>query len=336
VKKLTNNAGFTTGSDKLDLCLLALTIIGLSSVPDLGFLHSFSALGLSAVILAFLVIFMYGLTEFGIEGFSHKILYHLWPKGLHGFSKWFGVCVFGFGVTPIAYNIQESMQHPHQMTQATDVALVSVMCLYVIIGAGVAILYAPENDYDFVGQVLNHLPNTWISTVVLLAMSLTTLMSTPLIMIPCGDLILGKLGYGKNPSRIQSLLVRWSVTVAVTIISALVPDFISVISFVGNSCLSLVSFTFPPLIHIILSMKLHHRRRCPSLPSPLSPSSQHPPPKNPRMDMEAADGTISKPPEMSTSSGAIRNNEMYMDVLMLCIGVFVTVFSTYTSLHHGI
>jgi amino acid permease len=150
-----------------------------SLVPDLGYLSSASALGLTVLLAAFIVIACYGIfgtqspssqqhpedglvasSDTTIESFlwseSPDIL-ALWPRSLSGLSHFFGIVVFGYGVVPLTYNFHESMREPDRLVEATSIALSGVATLYVIMGVGLYALF-PHLTAD----VLHELPETGI------------------------------------------------------------------------------------------------------------------------------------------------------------------------------
>jgi len=311
VEKLTIEANFSTGSFALDLSIIAVTIILLSSFPDLGFLYIFSAMGILAVVASFILIFIHGLNKFGLDGFTGIKWEHLWPKNFKGVANWFGIVVFSFGIAPLTYNFQESMGHPDQMKMATSLALLFVSIFYVIIGNGVVIIYAPESNYNFTGDVFDHLPISWISTFIRLAMALTTITSIPLVLIPCGDLVYGKLGSSEINSILEGrILIRAIVALGCVIASAMIPDFASVVTFVGSFCVSILCFIYPPLVHAFLSMKAN------------------------RIQNNRIPFIEKRPFEDSHVHNFLHNggSEIYLDVVMTFVGIFATIFASYLTI----
>ena len=51
------------------------------------------------------VIAFQGFKENGLSGFSNAEL-NLWPESLAAASSWFGVVVFGYGVSPFVFNFK--------------------------------------------------------------------------------------------------------------------------------------------------------------------------------------------------------------------------------------
>jgi len=280
----------STGSPGGDAVLWTVVVMApLSCVPDMGYLGKFSASGIAAVLATFVVIFWYGLTEHGLEGFTMLAWEDLWPSGgewgLDGMSRWFGVAAFGYGIVPIAYNVQESMAEPSKMLHATRIALFLVYVSYAVIGTGVAIIYRPITGPDgFEGDVLQELPVGWIPTTIRVAMTFVVLVTAPLLVVPCAQLVEGKVGLGADdslrdaeddplsgddestatsslvrfvrvvrrhpkPSRVA---VRYGICLLCAGVSLLMPGFVHVLSFVGAFCVALVGFVFPPLLHLVL------------------------------------------------------------------------------------
>jgi len=247
---------FTTGSAAFDSIWTVLIIAPLSCVPDLSYLSRCSALGIFAIFVTFFVIFCYGVVENGfLAGFREISWTDLWPQGFTGVGNWFGIVAFGFGVTPIAYNIQESMEHPERMPHATKLALLTVCGAYVVISDGVAVLLRPSVPH-FEGDVLHELPESWIPTMIRLAMAFVVLVTVPLLVVPCAELIEGKMGMNAASPLASRLTLRFSLCLVCSGTASCIPGFVHVISFIGAFCMSLTSFVFPPLMHIAL-LKRH-------------------------------------------------------------------------------
>ena len=49
---------------------------------------------------------MLGIKENGFDGFTDISELNLWPDSLSAASSWFGVVVFGFGVSPFVFNLR--------------------------------------------------------------------------------------------------------------------------------------------------------------------------------------------------------------------------------------
>jgi len=235
------------------------TFIGLfSMVPDLGYLAKISAAGLSILLATILIVAFYGI----IDNFDNNnnedvaTTYHynwLPENGFSGISNWFGCVVFSYGVVPLTYNYRESMKNPTKMVDATLTALCSVAMLYIVIGIGLYYLYDNiQND------ILRQLPTSGVIPIVTrVSMIVVVLSSVPLLIVPCAELIEGKIFTTDNKnittgSFCQRALLRLGLCFICAAISTFVPNFVNVLSFVGCCCVAMISFVFPPAFHIRL------------------------------------------------------------------------------------
>ena len=267
----------TSGSDMLDALAIAFIIGPLSIVPDIGYLSRASAMGLFVLFASFAVIAIYGWMEYYETNNAHyqdvasynlqndndnsrnvqsniiasrATLNWLPEHGMDGVSQWFGCVVFGYGIAPLTYNFQESMAEPNQMVRASTAALLIVAGSYVVLGLG---LYALFPDIN--GDVLRTLPSSgWLPVVVRLSMAAVVFVTAPLLILPCGQLVEGKLAHrsvDEIPHSIRAL-VRIGIAIACVSISVLIPGFVSVLSLVGCASVAAMGFVVPPLLYLRL------------------------------------------------------------------------------------
>jgi len=273
----------------------------LSVVPHTGRLAKASAMGLLVLLATFLVIAWYGFLDPTVnsDGIDQGDTWHvltgdasmttipataaqkeltdgsassIWLPidGVAGVSNWFGIVAFGFGVPPLTFNFRQAMEEPQHLVRATWWAMLIVAGSYIAIGA----FWALFPDID--GDVLHELPSIgWIPTLTRLSMVLVVLVTAPLLIVPCGELLEGKLvrlcphnednhedEYRKSPGdwRLKAA-VRWSICLVCAAISTFVPGFVNVLSFVGCCCVAVVGFCVPPLLHLILSLQKANRHQ---------------------------------------------------------------------------
>lgn len=225
--------------------LIVASIMGyLALVPDLGFLSQASAIGLSVLLATFLVIAGYGIVGSKDLPPSVRTTLPVWPDSIGGISRWFGVVVFGFGTVPLTYNFRESMRQPTEMVRASAVAFTLVALLYAIAGIGLLMLYP-----TLTGDVMHELPRTGLLPILTrLAMVFVLVVTAPLIIVPCGELIEGKL------QTRQRAIVRFGVCGVCVMVAVMLPSFVQVLSFVGSACVGMVGFVLPPLLYLKLSI----------------------------------------------------------------------------------
>ena len=241
----------TTGSRKIDIIIPSIIVALLSCSPDVSFLTKFSIFGLMALTLSFSVIMWQGLAENGLSGFQSTL--NLWPRDLSDASSWFGVVVFGYGVVPFILNFRESMTIPNNVGLATKVGLVLVFLAYVVMSNFVRILFSPTHTFN--GDVLQALPkSSWIALTVRLLMTFVISVTAPLIVVPCGEMIEGKLGVGIDEIS-NRIAIRLLLCILCTGVSEYAPGFVHLVSFMGCFCVSITSFVLPPLFCIQLRNK---------------------------------------------------------------------------------
>jgi hypothetical protein len=247
--------------------LVVAIIVGcLSLVPDMGYLAKASAYGLIVLAGVFTVLAGYGihlrLASDGNHAISFSISSLLWPQdGLQGVSHWFGCTVFGFGVVPLTYNYYESMEQPQLLGRATSVALIGVATSYIVLGTVLLFLFWDPMEL-LNGDILELLPLTgWLPIVVRLCMIVVVVFTAPLLLLPCGLIVEGKLHlwFGLTPTKALQSAVRLSICLLCAIISVGVPGFVYVLSFVGCACVALVGFIIPPLLRIGLAIRYQRR-----------------------------------------------------------------------------
>ena len=243
---------FTTGSRKADLLVPSLLVATLSCAPDVGFLSRFSVLGLMALALSFCVIAWQGFHDNGLEGFESQSLSSvaLWPESMAHASSWFGVVVFGYGVAPFIFNIRDSMAEPEKIGTSLRIGLGIVYIGYIVISNGIVIIFSPS--YEFRGDVLQAMPGTTVALFVRVLMTLVVAVTAPLIVVPCGEMIEGKLGIDSYSSAYGRVLVRVTLCTVCTFVAVFVPGFVRIVSFIGCFCVSIVGFVLPPLFCLLL------------------------------------------------------------------------------------
>jgi len=250
-----NDTPLTTGSKRADLLIPSAIIAMIACAPDMSFLAKFSGMGLLAVIMSFVVISWQGIEKYGFSGFSSALDLNRWPASLSAASSWFGVVVFGFGVAPFVFNFRDSMADPKQAGLVLQIALSMVYVGYIAMSNGILVLFSP-GGHTFEGDVLEAMPNTWISTLVRLLMAFAVMVSAPLIVVPFGELMEGKIGIDK--AKYSPMIKRISVRVTFCIICTLVAEFfgsafVHIVSFIGCFSVSITSFVLPSLFVIQLS-----------------------------------------------------------------------------------
>jgi amino acid permease len=154
----------------------------------------------------------------------------------------------GFGLVPFTYSMEESMSEPKEMMKATKMSLSIVAVAYVFLGGLISIIFVK----GIRGDILSELPNSSLPTFLRMLMTIVVLTSVPLIIIPSGDLLHDKIIRKPNGAdRGKSVyVIRFILAQICAGISVAVPNFVFVISFIGCFCVTLLSFVYPPILHL--------------------------------------------------------------------------------------
>ena len=147
--------------------------------------------------------------------------------------------------------------------RATKISLWFVFVFYVLIGELILIIFWPS-IHGIKSDITRVLPmDTFLLSFVSLSMALVILCTTPLVIVPCGALVMKKLGLdrleGDDLERRVGITVRITICIICSFVSVMVPNFVYVISFIGCLCMSILSFAYPPLAHMLCLMKLNKK-----------------------------------------------------------------------------
>ncbi len=227
-----------------------LGMVLLSLVHDMGDLSRASALGLIVLASSCLLVALVGIQQIlrQLQPTSLSPL-HWWPVSRQGWSHWFGIVVIGYGVVPLTYNLRDSMTEPHRMVEATSRALSVVFAFYVFLGLGLYSLFP-----NVQGELLQEMGNGLIPILTRLAMAGVVLLTAPLLLVPCSELVEGKLFPNRQErSRQEMSFVRCSMGAIAVGLAMLVPSFVEALALVGCACVGVLGLCLPPLLHLQLA-----------------------------------------------------------------------------------
>jgi amino acid permease len=261
---------FTTTNNVLDAIILAILMVPLCLVDDLSNLSKLSRLGLVILGFTMFVIAGYGIHDkyYNDDGYynedesdnknddgnTNNPFHWLPPNGITGISHWFGCVVFGFGIVPLTFNFRESMSEPDKLPITALVAMSLVAAAYIVTGISLLFLYPDINE-----DVLSELPSgKSLATVTRLAMIVVVMATAPLLIVPCAEIIEGKIHHDGQVHPKTVLVARTGLCLFTVAISVMLPGFVTVLAFVGCFSVSLVSFCVPPFLHMVL---LYQQRR---------------------------------------------------------------------------
>ena len=115
------------------------------------------------------------------------------------------------------------MTDKSQIKLALEIGLFMVYFGYILISSGIRMLFSPS--YSFDDDVLQVLGNDWISLVVRLLMTFVVAVTAPLIVIPCGELIEGRMyGRDQGTSIHKRIIIRVLFCIVCITFSEFVPN----------------------------------------------------------------------------------------------------------------
>ena len=240
---------------------LFFPLAALCLFSDLASLSKFSAMGLVAIAFSFVVIVYHGLSLNGTSGFTTSTFSEarggtltLLPPSFSTFAVYYGTASFCFGITPVTFSMKSSMKDPTKMAAANRLALLCTYTFYAIVGTFVILLYSPPNAPALKGDILAALPpGSPLTLAVRASMIVVCVVSYPLCLVPCADIITAALLDAPllsllRPSPLRFFL-RLTLVTTTTLVAAKIPSFVLVVSLIGCFCVGVVSFVFPPLFH---------------------------------------------------------------------------------------
>lgn len=192
------------------LCLLV--VLPLSCTKSLSFLSYTSLFGVIALLLSFATIIALGINNTppaataaaAAAAAATGELPTKWARAFstdaQGLSRFFGITCFSFGIPPLLFPIQGSMDRPEFLGSAVRLALVSVSAAYILIAEATVMLY----DFAIPPNILSVLPDSDLATFVRLLMVMVCLLTYPLAIVPLCENVQNALE-GPRVSRIY----RW-------------------------------------------------------------------------------------------------------------------------------
>lgn len=254
---------FSSGDKLIDGTILGSLLLPFCMVDDMSSLSKLSRLGLLILGFALTVVSLYGIVgKYSIDDSINNATgektdqLNLFPlDGIEGVSKWFGCVVFSFGIVPLTFNFRESMAEPEKLPQTAMISMTIVGTFYVLIGVFFLHLFPNINN-----DLLSEMPPTGvIATLTRIAMIVVVMASIPLITVPCGEIIEGKLMRIEDGRECRSrkgmVIIRASILLGTFSIAAKLPGFVTVLAFVGSFAVSIVSFVLPPCLHWLMLAK---------------------------------------------------------------------------------
>ena len=268
-----NNDIIITNNDTTILTFIMGGIIFLPCcAKDVGILSSVSLLALVSLIIGIFALFLFGIYEFGDDVNNTQENYSYVPKNISDVFSFMGIVSFCFGLTSLCFPVESSMEDKKSFSIAVIWCLIFVVSLYTIVGDGLYILYA-NDDNGVNSNILSNLPqNSVTADIVRLCISLVCLLSIPLTFLPPSQMIeqywraeraermslvekgeyevIG--GGNEKEDNTVNVSIRLIIMICCTLSAAIVPCFGTIVSLLGAFTVSILSYLLPPLLHLKL------------------------------------------------------------------------------------
>mgnify|MGYP000147126427 FL=1 len=126
---------------------------------DMGFLSKFSAAGLFAIIISFVMIIFYGLTALSEPTYTPLVIGDLYPSNFTNASHFFGIATFCYGIPPLTFMLRDSLAPSLRETHflpAIRTSVRNVFWAYICLGVSVACLF---HGVGVQGDIIKNLPD---------------------------------------------------------------------------------------------------------------------------------------------------------------------------------
>ena len=171
-------------------CVSGMLVLPLCLSGSFRSLSSLSLLGLLCLCLGSLAILYFGFCSYGSAVYSDPFSQlSAWPANASALASFVGIAAFCFGLPPLAFPLQESMQDKSQFNLAVAAALLFVWTVYVVIGDLGALLYV-HSAQGVAENVLSDLPmSSPLALAVRLCMAMVCVLTFPLTFLPPAQMI---------------------------------------------------------------------------------------------------------------------------------------------------
>ncbi|XP_018563277.1 amino acid transporter AVT1J-like [Anoplophora glabripennis] len=171
--------------------------------------------------------------------------------GFHDFFLSFGTLLFAFGGASTFPTIQNDMRNKKQFSSSVTIAFIIIMILYVPITVGGFFVYGEEVSANVTlslsASLLVHIGN--------ILMAIHLVFAFLIVMNPVCQDVEETFDIPKDFNW-KRCLIRTIIVLLMIIVGESVPQFGKILSLVGGSTITLLTFVFPPLFYMKLCDKI--------------------------------------------------------------------------------
>ncbi|XP_071842936.1 uncharacterized protein [Apostichopus japonicus] len=169
------------------------------------------------------------------------------PSGFSDFFLAFGVILFAFGGHAAFPTIQHDMRNPKDFSKVVTVAYAGIVCMYLPVSTAGYFVYGDKNEDNILGV----LSASWLTTTATCLITVHLIMGFIIVINPLSQEVEDFLGIDKafNWKRVINRTVIMGL---ILFVAETIPQFGAILSLVGGSTVTLLTFVFPSLFYLKL------------------------------------------------------------------------------------
>ena len=231
------------------ICLL------LCLLKDPSLLVGVSSFGLIALVVSLIILFVYGVVEYGFK-FESSFWYPREGRILSNLGVFVNSLAFSLMCLSQVKHLKRSYRST--ITRTISLSVFTMAVIYLLIGIVFLMIY--KTDDGIADNILRAIPDDSIWNMIISVLMVVTCMgSFPLYLGPIHELFDGRCGAVKTGKYFISTPVyvwlRVIEVVAISVLAFLFDNFRAVLNFIGSSTAILVCNILPALIHFLFLRK---------------------------------------------------------------------------------
>lgn len=251
-----NSFGITASQTTIRVvCCIVLTIIIIVMVlfKDTKPLVYISSLGLVAIAISFVALFIRGGIDFGISFNVENLYPESWVDVLNNL----GVIVYSLGFMFFLFPLYKPLRPSHKKKVGSSISIALILMTLIYLCTSVPLFLIFQNDPNGLKSniILNLNPNSIETIIIDVGMIICCLGSYPLTLIAALEVTEAKFKslktWGIFVVDYQHVLSRILQVVLLSAISILIPFFGSVLSFIGSFTSIIAAQLLPALMNIV-------------------------------------------------------------------------------------
>lgn len=219
-----------------------IALVGLLLVP-FAMLEGFAELAIPSLLGVIAAVYVFGTVIWSAvdTGPIDDSTTKLFPSSLNDFALAFSTIAFAFGNHQVFLEVHNTLERPSESNKLFNVAYLLVALLYVPLSVVAYGLFGDETE----SPVLRNLPDGWASVSANIGITLNVFLSFPIALNPLALFV--ERGVFPGRGLLGRFVVRGSLIVLEVLLAIAIPDFGTLMAFVGAVSITATVFILPPL-----------------------------------------------------------------------------------------